>query len=146
MEIHSERSSTPTSPSAEQRPRLPEAWTLQLQKRMLSIFGHRFQSLFPDDECMADWRDTWGRALGDLSGEQIAAGLEALTRTTDGWPPTTGEFRAMCKPVRRPEHQRSAYLALPSTKGNEAGELAMAEILAKLRGKKPTTEADDEQT
>lgn len=146
MEISSSRNSTTTQPSAEQnRQPLPEKWTAQLQRRMTDIYGHKFKSLFPDEESMTEWRDTWGRALGDMTGEQIAAGLEALTRSTDGWPPSLGEFRALCKPVKRPEHQRSHYLALPSTKGGEAGELAMAEILAKLRnGRKPAAESSGE--
>lgn len=93
---------------------LPEAWISRLHVRMMSIYGHKFQSLFPDAESMADWRDTWGRALAGVSGDQIATGLAKLATGAEGWPPSSGEFRALCvPPVAHISHQRHPLLDAP---------------------------------
>lgn len=128
METQGQGSSThlPTRPQP-----LPEAWVAKLQSRMMAIYGHKFSSLFQSEHAMDEWRDTWARALAGVTGEQIAAGLEKLATSTDEWPPTSGEFRAMCKPVIRPEHQRNALLSAPRDTKDRSRELArIREMLA----------------
>ena len=39
---------------------------------------------------------TWGRALADLSSEQLARGVGQCITRADPWPPSLPEFRAMC--------------------------------------------------
>lgn len=90
---------------------------------MTAIYGNRFSSMFPDQETSREWRDTWARALAGVTGEQIADGLEKLATSTDGWPPTSGEFRALCKPVIRPEHQRHVALSAPRDTKDRSAEL-----------------------
>lgn len=115
---------------------LPAAWMERLQSKMTAIYGHRFTSLFPDGDSMSEWRDTWGRALAGLSGEQIAQGLAKLATGTDGWPPTSGEFRALCVPPKPiPAHQRHPLLDAPKpVKTNRAA--TVREAAALLDGKK----------
>jgi hypothetical protein len=87
----------------------------ELWRRMTAIYGHKWSSQYGD--CDAD--DTWAKGLADITPEQLGHGLrECLKvgsdrkRTGDeDWPPTLGEFRAYCKPVRHACHD--TYAALP---------------------------------
>jgi len=117
---------------------LPAAWMHKLQLRMVSIYGHRFQSLFQDEAALADWRDTWARALSGVTGEQIAQGLAKLATGTDGWPPSSGEFRALCVPPRPiPAHQRHPLLDAPKPERKDRHAEIQA-MIAMLGNKKPS--------
>lgn len=111
---------------------LPEAWVAKLQARLTAIYGQKFSSICPDEAAAREWRECWAIALRDLTGEQIAAGLDKLMRGAHEWPPTTGEFRALCKPVIRPEHQRHPVLAAPKDTKDRRPQLdALREMLAR---------------
>ncbi len=112
------------SSSASVPAHLPEAWVAKLQARMTAIYGQKFSSLFPDVEAAREWRETWAIALADLTGDQIAMGLDKLMKGAHEWPPTTGEFRDLCKPVVRAEHQRHPALSAPRDTKDRSAELA----------------------
>lgn len=44
----------------------------------------------------------WQEALRTLSEEQIAHGVNALSKWTEKYPPTIGQFRALCEAAPRP--------------------------------------------
>lgn len=63
--------------------------------RMAAIYGHRWTSSYGDDPgSMAG--DTWAAGLSGLTGAQLARGLEACVASSDPWPPSLPDFRAMC--------------------------------------------------
>lgn len=103
---------------------------------MAAIYGPRWTSAHETDE-----GDVWLKGLQGVSGEQLAAGLrECVARGRDrvktgdeDWPPTLGEFRAMCLRARPQAHRR--YEALPPPRCS--GERIRAECtqLRKLLGR-----------
>jgi hypothetical protein len=72
----------------------------QLWKRMLAIYGHRWDA--PLGPCvdasgrLSDSAATWQAGLSGLSLEQVKGGLDALLRNHLDWPPSLPEFRALC--------------------------------------------------
>ena len=62
-----------------------------LWARMAEIYGHRWSSSYGAEPC-----DTWAKGLAGLSRQQIADGLKACLRSTDPWPPSLPQFRALC--------------------------------------------------
>lgn len=52
---------------------------------------------------LAEWTD----AVSGLTDSQIDQGIRAMRDQYPEWPPTTGEFRALCRPVDDdlPEHR-----------------------------------------
>lgn len=81
--------------------KLPDAWVESLLARMLSIYGHRFQSQWADVP-PASMLETWAATLGRFTGEQIRWALEQMV-TSCPWPPTLPEFVALCRQAPRPE-------------------------------------------
>jgi hypothetical protein len=64
--------------------------------RMAEIYGHRWTASFganPDSDGAAG---TWGKGLAGITPAQLADGLKACITSSDPWPPTLPEFRAMC--------------------------------------------------
>lgn len=64
--------------------------------RMAEIYGHRWTASFganPDSEGAAG---TWAKGLAGVTPAQLADGLKACITSSDPWPPTLPEFRAMC--------------------------------------------------
>lgn len=60
---------------------------------MVDIFGNRWLSQYG-----AELSKPWLKALEGLTGRQIAHGLEKCVKEwVDGWPPTPGQFRELCK-------------------------------------------------
>lgn len=63
---------------------------------MAEIYGHRWTASFganPDTEGAAG---TWAKGLAGITPTQLADGLKACITSSDPWPPTLPEFRAMC--------------------------------------------------
>lgn len=86
-----------------------------LWTRMGEIYGHRWISAYGeygDGERASSTVETWRKGLTGVTPEQIARGLKTCLERGADWPPTLPEFRAMCKPVRAPYHQKFAR-ALP---------------------------------
>lgn len=62
---------------------------------MTEMYGHKWAGTHGD----SDASGTWGKVLSGVSGDQIAAGMQACaTRTGEqaAWPPSAPEFREMC--------------------------------------------------
>jgi len=61
---------------------------------MTEMYGHKWASVHGDKDS-----GTWGKVLHDISGNQIAIGMQACASRTDDqaeWPPSAPEFRKMC--------------------------------------------------
>lgn len=64
--------------------------------RMGEIFGaHRWTSSYGEDATRGAGR-TWAKALGGLTPQHLALGIEACITRGEDWPPPLPEFRAMC--------------------------------------------------
>lgn len=64
---------------------------------MSRIYGHRWTSTYDADPAEGAGRE-WAIGLADLTIVQIGAAVDACRRglaTSDGWPPTLPEFRAL---------------------------------------------------
>lgn len=61
---------------------------------MTEIYGHKWASTYGQADS-----GTWGKVLCDVTGRQIANGMQALARRTGdqaAWPPSAPEFRDLC--------------------------------------------------
>jgi len=61
---------------------------------MTEMYGHKWASTYGQSDS-----GTWGKVLGDVTGKQIANGMQALARRTGdqaAWPPSAPEFRDLC--------------------------------------------------
>lgn len=87
-------------------PRLLTLRTESILTRMALNYGHRWplstasSQLY--DMAVAEWAD----ATADFSDEEIQRGIRAMRDECPEWPPTIGEFRALCRPQKpaEPEH------------------------------------------
>ncbi len=88
----------PTTPAAAEPPAM---WLRRLWERMVAVFGHAWagtHGLTPHDKtgALSISGDTWARAMAGMSGQQIAAGIEACIAEGAEFPPNLPRFRAMC--------------------------------------------------
>jgi hypothetical protein len=74
-------------------PRIGDRHIQQLWIKLTQMYGHRWTSAYGDH----DVEGIWLRVLQDLNPRQLAAGLDALVRNGEAWPPTAPEFRALCE-------------------------------------------------
>lgn len=84
---HQEHSTPNLSASTKLMGRL---WVL-----MTEMYGHKWTAVHGE----SDASGTWGKVLVDISGQQIANGMQqCATRTGEqaAWPPSAPEFREMC--------------------------------------------------
>ena len=94
---------------------LPSKYVDRIFARFLAYYGEKFTRQWGMVD-PADLKTAWGRELGDLSAEEIAAGLDAC-RTRE-WPPTLPEFRNLCrKPADYEAAFREAAIRWPSRAG-----------------------------
>lgn len=63
---------------------------------MTEMYGHKWTSVHG----VSDESGTWSKVMAGLSGQQVAAGMQALARGDDPWPPSAPEFRALCEAGR----------------------------------------------
>lgn len=127
--------STPQQPSERQGRRLNEAWITRLQERFLTMYGHRFQSLFPDEQSLEIWRDTWAQGLADLSSQQLGHGLACALKDSMLWPPSLPEFRAMCETLRNPSKTAPHPALLAPMNRSEHAKAELGKVLEMLRSK-----------
>lgn len=66
--------------------------------RMTEIYGYKWTSAYGED-AEAGAGDTWASGLSGLSPRNINIGLSAALVSSDPWPPTLPQFRAMCLEV-----------------------------------------------
>jgi hypothetical protein len=63
---------------------------------MAEIYGHRWTSAYGENPGPDGPAGTWAKGLAGIGTAQVAAGLEACLASSDPWPPTLPQFRAMC--------------------------------------------------
>lgn len=95
-----------------------------LWKRMAMIYGHKWVSSYGEAD-----DGTWLSGLHDVTTEQVGAGLEKCRTSTDPWPPTLPQFRAMCLPEKK-HACHIEYEALPRPEQNQE---VINQAIAKLR-------------
>lgn len=92
LDPQSMKSSKQSPPAKLSQPLLDKLWL-----KMAELYGRRWTGSFG---VSADQSHAWAATLGDLTGEQIAVGLNALACTEDkqlqDWPPAAPQFRALC--------------------------------------------------
>jgi hypothetical protein len=70
---------------------------------MLVKYSHKWTSQFPDlgekesIEFIEDTKQIWAGDLSGLSPMQIKQGLDTSIDVYPEWPPTIGQFKALCK-------------------------------------------------
>jgi len=67
---------------------------------MVHIYGHKWISSHGESALdggqLSDTAKTWGSALRDITGEQLAEGLRRCVDSSESWPPSLPEFKKMC--------------------------------------------------
>lgn len=93
---------------------IPVAWMERLFSLLHAQYGNRMTTMWGD--CPpADVKDAWRSGLAGVDAERIKAGLAALPAAHPEWPPTLGEFLALCRrPVVVAAHRE--FVALPRQK------------------------------
>lgn len=99
---------TPLATSSASSGQLLKAKTAALFLKMTATYGQKWQGYAPGKELLAVLLSEWGEALSDLTDDQIAQGARAMKDAHPEWPPTIGQFRALCRPQQsdEPEHRR----------------------------------------
>ena len=84
--------STTYSQKPSTKEKLSEIWVLAIFKKLQANYLHKFTSAIQgiEKEVMVEWSET----LAGLTAEEIKNGLNQLG---SGWPPTSYEFRDLCK-------------------------------------------------
>lgn len=118
-----------SQPSSESRKRadfekLSDRHMDRLWKRMAGLYGNRWTASFG----VADKNHAWLSVLQGLTVHQVADGISRTAKAFPSWPPTAGEFRALCRTEAAPEH-KALPKPQPYTRGGRdavtlAGELA----------------------
>lgn len=84
---------------------------MELFARLQNTYGHRFASLLPDRESkIAAMRD-WHQQLKGITDAEIENGFDRLgSRDSElrKWPPSSFEFRELCRPHREP-YERTEF-------------------------------------
>ena len=123
----------------------------RLWARMAAIYGCRWVSSFgdaPEDAqgALTVVGDTWRRGLIGLEEAQVGTGIEACIASSDPWPPTLPEFRALClgvpsfaaavRMIRQPSAERSPFAVLmwQHIDGWQFGQSSTSEAERMLRG------------
>ena len=79
---------------------------------MHSIYGHKWSSLIVDDDMLNAMASTWGNTLRDVDPLTIKQVLDQLPTEHPEWPPTVGQFLALCKvgkdPTMKPQLPKPA--------------------------------------
>lgn len=79
--------------------------------------------------------EEWSEAIADLSNDEIRDGLKLMRDTYPDWPPTTGQFRALCRPpkAREPEYRYPPLYIPPPPEDEEVKRARLAKSAANLR-------------
>jgi len=115
---------------------LPEAWIdwlfMKFEARWGALWIDRYSAVNVDVLV-----ETWAEDLGDLTQEQLRAGY--LASRDLKFPPTIGEFRALCKDdaLNRDAESFKPFQPLPRSQNNDIAKVQemIAKISAQLSGK-----------
>jgi len=72
----------------------------RLYGRFASMYLHKWSSHFTSPQVVADWKKAWSNALiaEGITPRQALEGIERCRVEYPTWPPTEGQFVALCKP------------------------------------------------
>ena len=93
-------------------------------------YGSRWTSLLQNEDAMNAALLVWGRALDGLDPMVIKNALDRLPDEYPGWPPTVGEFLAVCNIGVDPSLPE--FKALPKPWGDEQVALPAFDELRKI--------------
>ncbi|KVW92625.1 hypothetical protein [Thiobacillus denitrificans] len=71
-------------------------------ERIFRLMENRYGAKWPDSFGGIErerMRQAWGEELADYAGDEIKRGLDASVARNPVWPPTVGEFMALCRPL-----------------------------------------------
>lgn len=97
----------PTSPQPQSAwsDALPARWVDSLFDRLAAMYGRHWLDLWADVP-MADVKTAWQHGLAGIAGEQLRHALEHCASGAQRFPPTLGEFAAICRAHRvEPAHR-----------------------------------------
>ena len=95
--------------------------------RFKDLYGQKWVSLFQGDESIETWRVTWASGL-DVSAEQIKHALSLIGSEYPEWPPTFGQFKALCLSMPAP------YIALPAPVREQPSPEALQRLRDAVKG------------
>ena len=78
-------------------------------------YGVKWTSLIQNEDAENAMRNTWGETLMDIDPVVIKIVLNRLPTEYPNWPPTVGQFLALCKAGNDPTMQQT----LPKPRGDE---------------------------
>ena len=83
-----------------------------LFNRLDGAFPHKWRSAFPDEQSVANWRESWAEAFDEASitPDQVKTGLRTVRMRCD-WPPSVAEFIKACCPAIDPLHAYQEAIA-----------------------------------
>ena len=72
----------------------------RLYARFASMYMHKWSSHFTSPDVIADWKKAWTGALinSGITFQMALEGIERCRIAHPTWPPTEGQFVALCKP------------------------------------------------
>ncbi|MEJ7804318.1 MAG: replication protein P [Telluria sp.] len=73
----------------------------RLYARFASMYMHKWSSHFTSADMIEDWKKAWSSALlmNGVTFQLAFEGIERCSREYPKWPPSEGEFVALCKPA-----------------------------------------------
>lgn len=80
-----------------------------------ALYGQKWTSLVQNDDSMILAVNVWGKTLDGIEPETIKSVLEKLPAEYPNWPPTVGQFLALCKVG----HDPAMHPQLPKPRGDE---------------------------
>jgi hypothetical protein len=78
----------------------------RLFARFQAIYGSKANLMWADQE-KADLIATWSEGLADVPTADVYAAVRRLPVAHPSWPPTLGEFLALCRPEATPAAHRA---------------------------------------
>jgi hypothetical protein len=97
------------------------------------MYGQKWTSQFTDDQVLVDVQRIWSHHLAGCSGDDIKRALEQLPKHHPTWPPTVGEFLAVCNIGKG---HPPVVKALPETpKTSRKAALGNLDLMMKALGK-----------
>ena len=95
---------------------------------MTAVYGQKWTSLLIDEQMIDDMQKVWGHHLRDADEASVKTALQKMPSEYPDWPPTVGQFLALCKVGRDPDMQPK----LPKPRGDETIALESLEEIKRL--------------
>ena len=116
-------------------------WVAALFVKFQVLYGNKWTSNYPSHELRTLAIEEWSRMLGGLSAEEIRRGLDTWKGE---WPPTAGEFRSVCEPIRK-KAAHKLFQALPRPEPSREEGLRHIAKMKEMLKKTATDEPKEEK-